>query len=34
MKLINKVEYCKQEELIQVSIKDKVEWVIMKENIG
>ena len=32
--MINKIEYCKYKELIQVSIKYEVESMISKENIG
>ena len=34
MKSIDKVEYYKQGELIQVSMKDKVEYIIIRENRG
>ena len=34
MKLIDKVEYYEQGELIQISAKDKVECIIIKEKTG
>ena len=34
IKLINKIKYHEQGELIQIFIKDKIECAIIKKNIG